>query len=85
MAAELQVTQPGGRIHAWKREWIFSVVFDLTHAGSPTNKQKMVLNSSDRLFAELRDASFAEVGPRLGEKAKVIQTTYQGSKVAPFW
>jgi len=45
------------------------------------SKQKMVLNSSDKLFAELRDASFAAVGPRLGEKAKVIQTNYQGSKV----
>lgn len=43
----------------------------------------MVLNSSDRLFAELRDASFAAVGPRLGEKAKLIQTNYQGSKVCP--
>lgn len=45
------------------------------------SKQKMVLNSSDKLFADLRDASFAAVGPRLGEKAKVIQTNYQGSKV----
>lgn len=40
-----------------------------------------MLNSSDRLFAELRDASFAAVGPRLGEKAKLIQSSYQGSKV----
>ena len=43
-----------------------------------------MLNSSDMLFVELRDASFAEVGPRLGEKAKVIQTNYQGSKVSHF-
>lgn len=45
-----------------------------------------MLNSSDRLFAELRDASFAAVGPRLGEKAKLIQSSYQGSKVRlPQW
>ena len=36
-----------------------------------------MLNSSDRLYAELRDQSFAAVGPRLGEKAKAIQTNYQ--------
>lgn len=49
-------------------------------------KQRTMLNSSDRLFAELRDASFAAVGPRLGEKAKLIQSSYQGSKVRlPQW
>lgn len=36
-----------------------------------------MLNSADKLFAELRDSSFAAVGPRLGEKAKAIQTNYQ--------
>ena len=36
-----------------------------------------MLNSADKLFAELRDSSFAAVGPRLGEKAKAIQSNYQ--------
>lgn len=36
-----------------------------------------MLNSADKLFAELRDSSFAAVGPSLGEKAKAIQTNYQ--------
>ncbi len=40
-------------------------------------RQKAVLNSSDRLYEELRDQSFAAVGPRLGEKAKAIQVNYQ--------
>ena len=40
------------------------------HTGT---RQKVALNSSDRLFKELRDLSFAAVGPRLGERAKLIQ------------
>jgi len=44
---------------------------------SPGTRQKAVLNSSDRLYEELRDQSFAAVGPRLGEKAKAIQVNYQ--------
>jgi hypothetical protein len=43
-------------------------------------RQKAVLNSSDRLYSELRDQSFAAVGPRLGEKAKAIQTNYQARR-----
>ena len=39
-----------------------------------------MLNSSDRLYSELRDQSFAAVGPRLGEKAKAIQTNYQARR-----
>ena len=40
-----------------------------------------MLNSADRVFRELRDLSFAAVGPRLGERAKAIQADYKDSKV----
>lgn len=40
-----------------------------------------MLNSADKLFAELRDSSFAAVGPSLGEKAKAIQTNYQAGSL----
>ena len=43
-----------------------------------------MLNSSDRLYEELRDQSFAAVGPRLGEKAKAIQTNYQACRAREF-
>ena len=39
-----------------------------------------MLNSADRVFRELRDLSFAAVGPRLGERAKAIQADYKDSK-----
>lgn len=41
----------------------------------------MSLNSADRTFAELRDMSFAAVGPRLGARAKALQSDYNDSKV----
>ena len=40
-----------------------------------------MLNSADKVFRELRDLSFAAVGPRLGERAKAIQADYKDSKV----
>ena len=43
-------------------------------------KQRIVLNSADKVFRELRDLSFAAVGPRLGERAKAIQADYKDSK-----
>ncbi|KAK9844079.1 hypothetical protein WJX81_004070 [Elliptochloris bilobata] len=43
-------------------------------------KQRIVLNSADRVFRELRDLSFAAVGPCLGERAKAIQADYKDSK-----
>ena len=51
----------------------------------PGTRQKAVLNSSDRLYEELRDQSFAAVGPRLGEKAKAIQVNYQVRWAARSW
>lgn len=39
-----------------------------------------MLNSADKVFRELRDLSFAAVGPRLGERAKAIQADYKDSK-----
>jgi len=35
------------------------------------------------VFRELRDLSFAAVGPRLGERAKAIQADYRDSKARP--
>ena len=46
-----------------------------TRAGA--GRQKIALNSSDRVWQQLRDASFAAVGPWLAAKAKAIQSDYQ--------
>lgn len=43
-------------------------------------RQKFALNSSDQVFHELRDLSFAAVGPELGKRTKGLRTDYQGSK-----
>ena len=57
--------------------------------GCPGGKQRVALNSADPVYAELRDLSFAAVGPVLGERAKAIQADYHGSKVCattiPMW
>ncbi len=47
------------------------------HAGQ---RQKFALNSSDQVFHELRDLSFAAVGPELGKRTKGLRTDYQGTK-----
>ena len=49
-----------------------------THAGS---KQRITLNSADRIYAELRDLSFAAVGAQLRQRAMAIQSDYKTSKV----
>ena len=43
-------------------------------------RQKFALNSSDQVFHELRDLSFAAVGPELGKRTKGLRTDYQGTK-----
>ena len=43
-------------------------------------QQKFALNSADKVYLELRDLSFAAVGPKLSERAKSLQTDYKGSK-----
>ena len=48
----------------------------------PGGKQRITLNSADRIYAELRDRSFAAVGPELRRRAMAIQSDYKTSKVA---
>ena len=50
------------------------------YAGS---KQRITLNSADKIYAELRDLSFAAVGPQLRQRAMAIQSDYKTSKVLP--
>ena len=45
------------------------------------SKQRISLNSADRIYAELRDRSFAAVGPELRKRAMAIQSDYKTSKV----
>ncbi|CAO3613436.1 unnamed protein product [Cunninghamella echinulata] len=45
-------------------------------AGQPSKKKKQVLNSSDKLFAELRDQNFTVVGGMLNKLAKRINEDY---------
>ncbi|ORX89440.1 vacuolar protein sorting-associated protein 33A [Basidiobolus meristosporus CBS 931.73] len=48
-------------------------------ANPPTNKKKKVpLNSSDKLFSEIRDMNFAVVGSVLNKVAKRINEDYEG-------
>ena len=49
-----------------------------TRAGG---KQRITLNSADKTYAELRDLSFAAVGPQLRQRAMAIQSDYKTSKV----
>jgi hypothetical protein len=51
--------------------------------GCPGGRQRVALNSADKVFRDLRDLSFAAVGPQLGQRAKSIQSDYKTSKVAP--
>lgn len=51
--------------------------------GCPGGRQRIALNSADKVFRDLRDLSFAAVGPQLGQRAKSIQSDYKTSKVAP--
>ncbi|KAI8099584.1 Sec1-like protein [Halteromyces radiatus] len=48
-----------------------------TTAGQPGKKKQQVLNSSDKLFTELRDQNFAVVGGMLNKLAKRINEDYE--------
>ncbi|KAI9007510.1 Sec1-like protein [Phycomyces nitens] len=48
-----------------------------TGAGQPGKKKKYVLNSSDKLFNQLRDQNFAVVGGMLNKIAKRINENYE--------
>lgn len=41
-----------------------------------TEPKKIILNSSEELFAELRDRNFHAVGPILSKKAKLISAEF---------
>ncbi|KAK9808509.1 hypothetical protein WJX73_003066 [Symbiochloris irregularis] len=47
---------------------------------SQGRKERMTLNSTDRTYKDLRDVSFAAVGPRLGTRAKALQSQYKDTK-----
>lgn len=47
---------------------------------SPAKKKKYVLNSSDKLFGQLRDQNFAVVGGMLNKIAKRINENYEVSR-----
>ena len=38
--------------------------------------KKFIFNSSDELYAELRDKNFNAVGPALSRKAKILTTQF---------
>lgn len=47
-------------------------------ANTPSDKKmKTPLNGNDKLFRDTRDLNFSVVGPKLNEKAKVIDKYYQ--------
>ncbi|GAA5794807.1 hypothetical protein HPULCUR_000154 [Helicostylum pulchrum] len=48
-----------------------------TNTTSPTKKKKYVLNSSDKLFSQLRDQNFTVVGGMLNKIAKRINENYE--------
>lgn len=41
------------------------------------DKKQIILNSSDELFADIRDKNFNAVGPALRRKAKHISTQFE--------
>ncbi|XP_038056680.1 vacuolar protein sorting-associated protein 33A-like [Patiria miniata] len=48
----------------------------------PTEPKKIILNSSDELFAVIRDKNFNAVGPELSRKAKILSAQYEERKDA---
>jgi hypothetical protein len=46
----------------------------------PKRSQRLPLNSNDKLYAELRDANFATIGPLLNARAKRIEEYYHRRK-----
>jgi len=47
-----------------------------------SEQKKIILNSSEELFAELRDRNFHAVGPILSKKAKLISAEFDVSTSA---
>jgi len=47
--------------------------------GVPTEPKKIILNSSDELYADLRDKNFNAVGSIVSKKAKVITAEFDVS------
>ena len=45
----------------------------------PLEPKKFILNSSEELYAELRDKNFNAVGPALSRKAKLISAQFDVS------
>lgn len=43
---------------------------------APTEKKKIILNSSDELYGELRDKNFNAVGSLVSKKAKTITAEF---------
>ena len=73
------------RLWQWQRYFVADFVNALAVCTSRCNaagqkQQKFALNSADKVYLELRDLSFAAVGPKLSERAKSLQTDYKGSK-----
>jgi len=56
-------------------------------AADMSEPKKIILNSSEELFAELRDRNFHAVGPILSKKAKLISAEFDVSSLVPrsFW
>ena len=50
----------------------------------PTEPKKFILNSSEELYAELRDKNFNAVGPILSKKAKYISAQFDVSLIIVF-
>lgn len=53
-----------------------------TNTTAPMKKKKYVLNSSDKLFGQLRDQNFAVVGGMLNKIAKRINENYEVSSTS---
>lgn len=49
--------------------------------GVPTEPKKVILNSSDELYADLRDKNFNAVGSIVSRKAKTITAEFDVSQV----
>lgn len=49
----------------------------LTKPAQPAGPKNIKLNSSDQLFAEIRDVNFLAVGPVLSRKAKQISHAFE--------
>lgn len=65
------------RLYTWD---VLPTSHPVFHPITGQPKQKVPLNSADRVFLELRDRSFAAVGPWLAERTKGLQHGYQDTR-----